>query len=359
MSVLKKALNQINLAFNGKEVRSIVECIIDDALVLPDVAKVFKVVQGITMKTQIGYFERLYKISQKSQACGTLTPTSQKVKTREKFWLPTEIEILVQQCYKDLEETFFEWSDLARAGVAKANLTVGDAYDFIIETLQVGSAHDMQRIAWFADKNIDDVGSGGTLKLAADIPNYDQIDGLFKQWFAIATANTKQRVTIAANAGANYVAQDTLATDLAKNIMKEMILKADARIFGKSQKPHFLLTSSLYRNYQAWRSEQPVSESFIELTDGRKVLAYQGYEVVEYNMWDDVIRADFDNGTKWHLPHRALFTTQENTQLGVDSMAALGEFEAEYLVSTKLNTIRGAYDLDAKVALDYLGVIAY
>lgn len=359
MSVLKKALNKINLAFNGKEVRSIVECIIDDALVLPEMTKIFKIVQGITVKTQIGYLERIYKISKKSQDCGTLTPSDKAVKSREKFWLPQEIEIVLTQCYKDLEETFFEWTDLARPGVKKANLTEGDAYDFIIETMQIGSAHDMQRIAWFADKAIDDVGSGGTLTLAADIPHYDQIDGLFKQWFAIATANPNQRVTISQNAGIDYAAQDNLADDTAKNIMKAMILKADARIFGKQQKPRFLLTSSLYRNYQAWRTEQPVSESFLELGDGKKVLSYQGYEVVEYNMWDDVIRADFDNGTKWHLPHRALFTTQENTQLGIDSMSALGEFEAEYLVSTKTNTIRGAYDLDAKVALDYLGVFAY
>ncbi|MFV2016889.1 MAG: hypothetical protein ACC656_15770, partial [Candidatus Heimdallarchaeota archaeon] len=69
--------------------------------------------------------------------------------------------------------------------------------------------------------------------------------------------------------------------------------------------------------------------------------------------------SDFDTGTVWYLPHRAVLTTKENIQIGVGTNGSLGEVTTNYDARTKETFSDACWKLDSKVILDYAVQAAY
>lgn len=351
MSVLKEAI--MDFTFSGKEIQGLNEILIDDAVVTPEVTELHSVDQNIKAKQKIGYLSRLSKVTKIDQGCGE-NFTDYNAAGREKEWNPVSLETPVKQCYTDLENTFFVWT--SANGLDRTKIET--AVQFIITLLQDAVREDAQRIAWFGDTAIDDIGSGGTLALAAEIPNYNQYNGFWKQIFAGVTATTMKRVTITANGGANYAGQ-ALAADAAMNLFQSMVEDADTRLFANGNMPIIRCTRSLLNNYKRTLRSKSTDASFMQIENGKAQYYFDGVPIREYELWDRYIKADFDNGTKWDLPHRAVLTTNQNLRLGVDSADASSNFEAEYQVKTKEVYIRNLHKADAKVIRDYLVMAAY
>jgi hypothetical protein len=354
MSILKKAVSNINLAFNGKEVESLGEILVDGAYVLPAITEHHTIVQGIVAKQQVGYLERLYKITKADVGCGD-NFNNKQIASREKFWDPKKVEVAFKQCYTDLEQTFFMWA--IKQGSQLPNLTETDAYRFILELLQGGISDDTQRMGWFGDTAAANVSGAGKIKNGVSVTDYTPYDGLWKRLFAIGTANASQVTAIAANAGASYAAQNIASTaDVAYNTFQAMLESADSRIFAMGT-PQILTTRKMLNNYKRTLRGKETDASFVKIENGQGQYMFDGVLIKEYELWDRTITADFDNGTKHDLPHRAVLTTKENLQLGYDS--ANYSIEAEYDMRTKEMLFRGQHKADTMVARDYLVHLAY
>jgi hypothetical protein len=346
-----------DLTFNGEEIRSIREAILEAVFTKPAITEFHTIYEDIVTKKQIPFLGRLGKITRADAGCSS-SPLSAGITMSEKFWEPQRFEIWLQECYTNLEDTFFVWSK--NRGLTEPDLTGTDFASFLVERITDAMAEDAQRIAWFGDTSaasIDDTPTG-TLSTGVSALDYNVIDGFWKQLFTIGTANPSQVYTISENAGISYTAQDNLASDAAYKVFQNLMTKADYRL-RSAQNKVVVATQSLVDNYAAYLESKSTDASFIRIEEGFSVLRYRNQNIIGYDLWDRYIRSDFDNGTTYDLPHRAVYTTVSNLALGVDQASALADLDQWFEKKEKTTNFRGGYKMDAKVLESYMVALAY
>jgi hypothetical protein len=134
--------------------------------------------------------------------------------------------------------------------------------------------------------------------------------------------------------------------------------KADSRLKSATDKI-IICTTTLLENYAAYLESQGADASFIRIENGYSTLRYRNVTIYGMDFWDRTIQADFDNGTTYDLPHRALLTTKMNLAVGSDRLADAESFKVYYSEDTELNNFKGKYRVDAKLLQDYLIQVAY
>lgn len=340
------------ITFNGKEAT---KGIILPGFQKPEMSLFHTVLTGIVAKMQVAYLPRISKITLKNEGCGTglqsktLTPT-------QMFWDPTPLKIWLSQCAFDLEQTFFTWG--MKLGKDRGDLTATDFEDYILEIMPDGIQEDALRLAWLGDVDAAINADGGTLLNASDVDHYSQLDGFWKKIFAGVTATTIKRVTIAENGDATFNDQLDLAADAAYKMLKSMLTgNTDSRL--KSERNKFvLMTSTLWENWLSYKESQSLDRSFERQDKGYQTDVYRGVTLVSFDLWDRYIQADFQDGTAYHLPHRAILTTAANLQIGLDtdSIQALNVW---YDQKEELNYFKGGYKMDVQIPHHFLIVAAY
>ena len=86
---------------------------------------------------------------------------------------------------------------------------------------------------------------------------------------------------------------------------------------------------------------------------------YDGVPVRKFTFWDRTINSYLNNGTKWYQPHRIIYTTKANLNIGVENEQALNELDVFYDKKTKLTITDAQFLMDAKVMEDYMIQVAY
>ena len=84
-----------------------------------------------------------------------------------------------------------------------------------------------------------------------------------------------------------------------------------------------------------------------------------GVKVFPLPIWDRIIRTYFSDGTKWELPHRAVYTTKTNLGIGTEEVANFSEIDTFYDKKTKTWNMDSEYNIDAKVIDDSMVQLAY
>jgi len=349
-----------NLTFNGKEVRSFAEAVIESLYEYPALNQYMTVVGNIKAKQQIALIGHLHKITRLDAGCGTgqYTPN---IPMSEKFWDPSDLKIWLNMCWKDFLGTFMVYYEHAKT--RKPDLTDTEIFSqWLLEDVDNAANEDIVRISWFANKNI---AAGDLAGGSGSIPDYNQINGLWKQIFAIAAANPAQRVTIAENGGASKVLQQFDSSDVtaqtATKYFQDLIFKADTRLRSRAD-GIMLSTRSLTDEYIRERMAfSNIDMSYTRLETGILTLQIMGVPVYVVDQWDRVIQADLLNTTTYVLPHRAVYTTKSNIQVGIDGPAGndFTDWAVFFDQMTETSNIKGLYKLDAKVIEDYLVQVAY
>lgn len=355
-----------NLTFNGEEVRNISEVIMTRIYTKPDLNRYMTLVPGIEAKKQIAILGRLSKLTKKDGGCGVGASPGQ-VPTSQKFWNPERVKFWLEYCWKDFEDTFMIY--LQRKGIQRPDMTGTEIQDFIASLLPDALIEDFMRITWFNDTTHTLVGAGsGSEKITAtsSITDYNIIDGLWKQLFAIsATAKITTGTAgglAAANGQATFALQDSVLTGagVAADLDK-LKYEADLRL-REAPDAVYQVTQSVYdklEQYLRTTFAPTIDAAYTTLTNGLRVLQWNGIPVIPNSFWDRTIRADFSNGTKYDLPHRAILTTPGNIQAGVDDPSAIGDFEVWYERKDEKVNFRGGYYVDAKEIEDYMVKTAY
>lgn len=358
------------LTFNGKEVRTFAELVVQRLYTFPSINEYSTIVPNVKAKQQIGLIGHLSKITRLDPGCGSgqYTPS---IPITEKFFDPKDLKIWLQICWKDLIPSFMAYYE--RAFAAKPDLTATEIFDnWLIDEATNAMLEDAIRIAWFGNTAVvaADLTNG-----SADVPNYNQINGYWKQIFAIIAADATKRVTITKNAAATYVLQAFDSTDItnktATTIFQQLILKADSRL--RSDADAFILaTQSLVDEYLLERmSFTNIEESYkrAETADGRVVnglfyITVLGVKVYVMSQWDRII-ADLVNptysGAAALLPHRAVYTNKMNLQQSLDGgdLSDTTVWNIWYSNDTELSNIKALYKTDVKVIEDYMIRAAY
>lgn len=355
-------INIGGLTWNGKEVMDMGGAVLEKAYQNPSLNQLHTVLNGIVAKQQIAYLGRLGKITKKDGGCNT-SPTTQEITTDEKFWDPQPCSFWVSLCAKDLNASFFVWGQ--KNGINRRDLSGTEAAQFIMQRLEEALLEDALRNAWFSHKDAATVtdSPAGVLTTGTDADYYNIIDGFWAQIDDIVTATPAQLVAISRNAQASYANQAFAAADttnkVATGILQDMYDAADDRL-KEDPNAVYYVTGSVFEQYKKELKSYSALEAAWRMTqDGAKVLTFDGRDVIPVRQWDRVIKADFDNGTKYYRPHRAVLTTKENLQIGTDTEAAATSVTQYYLPKEKTNNWEGQYLFDVKVAQDFMLVAAF
>lgn len=348
-----------NLTFNGKEVRSFAEAVIESLYEYPALNTFMTVVGNVKAKQQIGLISHLHKITRLDPGCGSgqYTPN---IPMSEKFWNPVDLKIWLQMCWKDFLATFMVYYEHAKT--QKPDLTTTEIFSqWLIDEVDNAAKEDIVRIAWFANTAI----ATGDLDAGAAVADYNQIDGLWKQLFAIGAAHATQRVTITKNAGASIVLQAFTATDttnqVATGIFQSLIFNADTRLRARGD-AFILSTLSLVDQY--YRERMAVTNipmAYDRIENGIQVFKIMGVDVYAISQWDRVIQTDLLHTTTYVSPHRAVFTVKQNLQVGLDGPGGndFTDWDVWYSKDHETSNIKGLYKMDAKVIEDYMVQLAY
>lgn len=359
MSIITAA----DLTWNGEEIKALSEAIYEDVFPKPEITTFHTIVSGIKAKKQIVLLGALGLVGLKQTGC-SITPNAGTITMSEKFWNPEYVGDRFQQCWTDLKESFWIWG--LKNGKDKANLDKTDFANFFSERLADAMFEMIYRIAWFndTDASLASDSPAGTVTAGTTIGYFNIIDGFWKQAFAIAVADTNRKVTTLTtkNAQSTFALQafdaDDTTAKIAETTFQNLKYNADFRL---REQPNLaiLCTQSLFDQYAKELRSRNIDASFERIEGGYTSLKFEGMEIIGVSIWDRMIRTYFSNGTKYYLPHRAILTTKENLQIGVEELGNLSDFEPFYDQTTKLFNVDFGFNIDAKIIEDYKIQVAY
>ncbi len=354
-----------SIDFHGEEVMSLAETVFEGFFNKPQLALFHKIVPGIKAKKQViilGAFTGLLGLGD-----GTCDPEPNDAgfDVSQKFWEPATISDRIARCWTGdggLQDTFFLWG--TKNGIAKSDLTGTDYFNFLADILSDALAEAILRLAHFGDVDADTYANSGVLTNGTPLAAFNRIDGYWVQIFAIVAADADRKTTsfTTKNAAASYALQAFTSTDITNRVVTAALAQleydADYRLRDAADKV-IIVTQSVGDQYRRELEAASVAFTLDLVTDGITVLKRAGMEVIIFNFWDRMIKAYFNNGTKYYLPHRAILTTKTNLQIGTEEESNFSEFDAFHDKVSKKSIIDFQFNEDAKIGLDHLIQAAY
>lgn len=313
--------------------------------------------EGIKYNTQIVFAGNLGLMGKAVTGC---TPNEvDGIVLTEKTWTPVREDFRLTQCSVDVDAQDKLVNQMSKMNPDFYNIVEGSQSsvgNFLIAKIVERLPEELLRKVWFNDTSADTIANGGVLTNGTDKTYFNTLDGFFKQIFAEVTTG---RYTIAKNSGASYALQ-ALASGEGLSILRGVYKKADKRLI-KSGMAKFYVTSSVFDQYidDLENIQNSGAGNTMITENGQLTVKFKGIEVVEINLWDRIIDAYQDNGTKLNLPHRVVLSTPMNLKVGTLASGDFGEIDAFYDRVTKKNYMDGIYSIDAKHMQSYLTAVGY
>lgn len=353
--------------YTKEEAMGIGDAIIEKLYDNPAINDVFVVTQGVKKGKQIPFLGRMTtKVGKGSGGCDP-TATTPAIPATQKIWNPVTISDRLAFCWEtDVKGTFFNYG--TKNGIDREDLTNTDFANFISDRVQDSMEEMNHRIAWFNDTDAALVtdSPAGVITAGEDLAYHNKLDGAWKQLFAIAAADT-DRLTVNStlqtrNNAASYAAQKFTTADVTNLVVSktfdEMEKDMDSRLTS-SPDLKVRVTKSVWDQYRSELKFAKISYDTERLENGITVLKTDGRTVEKYELWDRIIKEDFDNGSSYHLPHRILYYDKNNIGLATESESSFTEIDIFYWKKDKKVYLDFQLDLDVKVLENYLVQMAY
>lgn len=284
-----------------------------------------------------------------------------RIATQEKEWDLGEFTIAEELCYKDFNATLVQHS--LRKKTAVADMTGGDFLNIVVEpTLHAALDKMLWRLYWFGDKQAKNVEDGGIISDGIDPEFFHVADGFFKRLEAITSANSAQRVQIAANTEATYVDQrEAIKADgVATKIFDELIYNADIKLRQASDR--VVLCTQSYADALAIDVKRTTGSDlqWEAMLDGMAYATrFNGEQIIALPRWDEMILAFEDNGTILNKPHRVLYASRGTLWAGIASENTISEVDVFFDKKTRSNHILAVDEIGTLVWEDGLIQYAY
>lgn len=341
-----------NVTLSPKEVQELSAAIFETAFQNPELTKMHQIAEGIDMKTQILLFSSMSM--QGLAADGTCTPQDSDagIVATQKYWENNKIEVRIPYCVNDLPELLKAFGTKSNKYDAEGSAEIQMLATRLLEAIDEA----ILRLVWFGDKAAANVVSGGTITNGTNLGYFKGVDGLWKQIFAGVTASDIKRATIAANTGTTYTAQE-LAAGEALTAMRKVYNQSDSRL--KNHKDGiFIVTQSIYDNFLDKLEDAGLSAvGQLAMNDG--VMTYRGKQIIVADFMDRIITSFQDNGTKYNLPNRIVFTMPANIKIGTLDAGEFKELDVWYDKTDRKVFTENIFSLDAKVLEPYFISVAY
>ena len=346
------------LTLSPDEVRDVAEVIVEQAFENGRLSDIHDIQTGISHQMQILFASRL---GIGGKALTNCTPEEiAGLNFTQKYWNPALVAGRFTHCANDEHSLFKILKEATNVYPEFFNRLDSQELKLVIALLLTHIEESVLAKVWFSDTLADDYadtnGTGsGVFTNGTDFGVFNQFEGLFKQIFADASI---PKHTIAKNAGVNYAAQE-LAAGEGHTILKSVYRKADSRLKSKANAV-FLVTSDVFDNFLDTIEDKEFNGGIVTtLTDGREVVKYRNKVLINMESWKRNIEEFQDNGTKWNLPHRVVFTTPENIPVGTLSDGDMENLRSIFDEPNNLNIIDYGYFLDAKLGEGYMTSVAY
>lgn len=340
-----------NVTLSPKEVQELSAAIFEVAFANPELSKMHKIFEGIDMKTQILLFSSMGKQGLPANGCDPQDSDAGIVAT-QKYWENNKIEVRIPYCVTDLPELLKVFGTKSNKYDVEGSEEIKMLASRLLEALD----ETILRLGWFGDKDAENVLSGGTITNGVNVDYFKSVDGIWKQIFAGVSAGKIKRATIASNANASYATQELNAGE-ALTAMRKVYNQSDSRL-KNNKEAIFIVTQTVYDNFLDKLEDAGLSAvGQLAINDG--VMTYRGREIVVADFMDRIITADQDNGTKYNLPSRIVFTTPSNIPLGTLDQNEFKELAVWYDKTDRKVYTENIFSLDAKVLEEYLISVAY
>lgn len=285
------------------------------------------------------------------------TPT---IQAAEKTWDIGDWSAPLKWCYTEFYNSIAEYA--LKTGTAIGDLTSTDLMDVIImPALERALQRMVWRFVWFGDKEAQSADSSGQITTGTDVELFKPCDGLFKQLFAVATKNGKQKTTIAANSEASYTLQMSKIKEagVAIGIFDSILESADPRIASLDGAGVFATKSLVDALERDLKREYKLILDWEDIYDGIKVTEYNGVPVYKLSIWDRMIQTYQNNGTKLNLPHRAVFGSPKQMFVGSPAGQILPDLEVWFNQDERATKAYMSGRLGCLIGEDNLFQIAY
>lgn len=347
-----------NITFNNEDVRDLKELIpmtIEQDEDFQRFTKLMKVHNG----DPLALIGEINDIGVKGAGCN---PTYKEIgiKNSQKRWELGDWSTPIKVCYEDFKGTVGEY--YLKGGTDIQDLTSTEIMNEILRPrLERMLKRLIWRYGWFGDKDAKDIAGGGVLTTGTDVELFNVTDGLWKKIFAIGAAHSDQVTAIEANTKTSYADQKAaiLKEGVATGIIDAMRMNADARITGDSEAVIMLsrgLADALaYDVKRTYKQIMPWNTIF----DGLDIAEYDGVKVARVNVWDSVINAYENTGTKWNKPYRAVYANINQLRVATDADGLLSNLDIFFDKKERSNFIYAAGRIGTNIVEDDMVHAAY
>ena len=311
--------------FSTEEIRAVNELVFDAVLQAPEITMITTLYPGIVFNKQIGFIGEGAPVGKARQKCKP-TPQQWKIGTRAVTWEPKPWEILIEDCWAELEDTAATYA--LNTGIARADFTNTDYFDIVVSVLTVAIKKFIIRLVWFSDVDAEYVSDGGIISNDSDVELLTIIDGLWKQLIAQAVANPDRRVVIAENAGTTYATQKLSPNNVISYLED---LRYNAPILLRGQQSAFIAcTQSFYDAYSKALKGFKLESTYTNLVNGQATLTYDSVPLIPLPIMDEMILTFENTGTKLNSPHRALYVIKDILGVAVDGENSFEQMDIWY-----------------------------
>jgi hypothetical protein len=345
-------LNLDNLHFTPDELRSLNELVVTAVLEAPALSSFHNIVTGIKNDKRIGIIPGTFGLVGKAaQSCDPVAQCLEDTAI-EKTWEPRYKEVIIDMCIDELADTLMKLA--VNCGVDVFDLTKTQIFTFIQNILSKDLAKMVLRTAWFDDKAAANV-PVGNITPGYDVGFFNVIDGFWKQFATIYGANPLQLQAMPGNTQATYALQQSVATSLLTYNAVNALIDAAPSELAEQPDRILLVTRSVFDRLR--RQLQALGTAFQDyklMINGLEFATWDGIRIVSIPLWDQWIRAYENNGTKWNDPHRVVYSTVANLNIGFACTSAFENINSFYDPRSRYNRIEAVDAFDAKIIDDNL-----
>lgn len=300
--------------------------------------------------------------------------TGTEIKMSEKMWNPKTVGFRLDHCSKSLSQQLIALKKKIARYPDEYNPEGSPEMDVLTAAAELLTKKMVLRFLHFGDTDIenvdivDDENVGGYLKETINVKYFNCLDGLWKKVFNGVDASKIKKITISENAGTSYDTQE-LAADTAYNTFRAMFNASDARLKQDRGNAMFLVTRTMADNWldtletkslaNTLKADETLNSEGVP--KGAELIgSYRKIPIYVMDEWDEIITSYFDDGSKHHLPNRALLSIPDNVPVGTPSDEMFsGSWEPWYEKKDKKVYIDGEAIIDINILEEYKILAAY
>ena len=307
-------LSAFNDTFKGDNLKAISQFVAEKMAEISDLNKYVTIFDDTVFNTELGFVGDTGLIGKKGFPTGdSIANDDYNLSVRKVTFEPKQWGARLMVDYSNFITNCGVYA--LKKGCRIADLQDTDIMEVLIDSVARTCERFKWRLFFFNNTQITVSASGtpGDLKENTDKGYFDIIDGLFTQMLKQITVNADQKVTYN-------------GAKIAETLEKVYF---NAPVTLKDQDDQIILcTQSFADQYRKMLSSKGELESMLRnLENGKKVLTYQGVELVPIKIWDEILNAYFDTTTS---KTRAVFTSKSILGCATDSMDAFKDFNIWY-----------------------------